>query len=343
MKSNLAATILIIVCLGLGIVLWRQNVSNADQTKNLDNKINNLTNEVISLKTELSGQTGSNETIRLNLITAQLKASNDLAALSLTLRNTSNVLEKAESDATALAGNVAALKQALSTETGSNETLRITLTAARLKASNDLAASEANLSTAYANLEKAQSDAKAAAASAAAASAAASAAIAEKDKQIAELRQKNIELDKQADDLRGSITNLEAQARASQRKLDAAEGDTKILISELKWIQAQKDEMERKLNDLAALKKQVKTMETEIVVARRADWILRDLYNAIGEKGGYRLINPPQPAPIPTNVALDVEVHQGGGVKINSPGATNTLSTNTPSASPTTARAPSGR
>jgi len=212
-----------------------------------------------------------------------------------------------------------------------NATLETNLAATQIKASNDLAAVHATLATTPAELEKSRADAKAAAAAAAAEAATAEAAIAEKDKKILALENQNTELDKQSNDLRNSLTNLETQIQATQKKLDASEGDKKLLMEELKNLQAKKKELEDQLSNLAFLKDQVKRLKDDLAIARRLDWIRRGIYDAIGEKGGERLIHPQPSLPPPTNPGLDVELRQNGGVKINPP-STNAPSTNAPSA-----------
>lgn len=235
---------------------------------------------------------------------------------------------------TSYSNDVTSLDVRLKEQVMVNGTLETNLAATQLKASNDLAAVQATLAATSANLDKSQTEAKTAAAAAAAAEAAAEAAIAEKDKKIAALASQNTELDKQSNDLRGAITNLEAQIQATQKKLDASEGDKKLLMEELKTLQAKKEELENQLRNLAFLKDQVKKLKDDLAVARRLDWIRRGLYEAIGEKGGERLTHPPPSLPPPTNHVLDVELRQSGGVKINPPStpSTNAPSTNAPSA-----------
>jgi chromosome segregation ATPase len=274
MKSNVAAIILILACLGLGAVLWQQNQKHAEQTKELDKTIASYSNDVTSFDVRLKEQVMVNATLETNLAATQIKASNDLAAVHATLATTS------------------------------------------------------------AELEKAQADAKATAAAAAAAAASAEAALAERDKKIAGLENQNTELDKQSNDLRNSLTNLEVQIQATQKKLDASEGDKKLLMEELKTLQAKKAELEVQLTNLAFLKDQVKKLKDQLAIDRRLDWIRRGIYDAIGEKGGERLTHPPSSLPPSTNPALDVELRQNGGVKINPPAtpSTNAPSTNAPSA-----------
>jgi len=88
-------------------------------------------------------------------------------------------------------------------------------------------------------------------------------------------------------------------------------------------LQAKKDELEKKFNDLAALKEQVHILKEQLSIARRLDWIRRGIYDTMNEKGGQRLIHPVQPPPPETNSSLKVELRQNGGVKVQAPAPTN--------------------
>ena len=56
MKSNLIAILLILVCLGLGAALWQQNQKHAELKKNLDQTINDYSNQVTSVEVQLEQQ-----------------------------------------------------------------------------------------------------------------------------------------------------------------------------------------------------------------------------------------------------------------------------------------------
>ena len=336
MKSNLAATILILACLGLGVALWSLNQKHTNETQYLGATIDKLSNSVTQIRDDRDKQTIANETLKVNLAAARLKASNDLADAKLTLAAVSANLEKWQTYAISHSNTVLTLESRLAQQALINATLQTNLTEANLKAANDLAAIQATLATAYTNLNQARDDAKKSAAAADTAIADASAAIAEKDKKIAELEHQKTDLEKQSNDLLASMTNLQARAAATQKKLDSAEGDQKLLMSELTLIEAQKEELQKKFTDVAALKTQVRTLQDNIAISRRVEWIERGLYEASREKGGELLITPPPPGSSVTNVSLDVEVHQGGAARINSSSATNATPTNKP-----TARAPS--
>jgi chromosome segregation ATPase len=193
-----------------------------------------------------------------------------------------------------------------------NRTLETNLAATTTEYSNKLTARDSQLASTQAELAKAQTEAKAQAEAAAA-------EVAQRDKKIADLENQNLELDKQSVDLRGSISNLEGQITVTQKKLATSEGDRASLIKELKELQAKKDELEKKFNDLVALREQVHKLKEQLSIARRLDWIRRGIYETLNEKGGQRLIHPPQAPPPETNTSLKVELKQNGGVKIEAP------------------------
>jgi chromosome segregation ATPase len=176
MKSNLAAIILVLACLGFGIFLWTQNQREAVKAKHLSDTIISQSARITNLEESLSQQQLTNTMLETNLATAQIKYSNELAA------------------------------------------------------------AEASLSATAANYDKAQADAK----NQAQAVAAASAALAEKQKKIDELEGQNRDLDKESSDLRADITNLNVRIEAAKSKLDAAEGDKKLLLAELQKLEAQR-------------------------------------------------------------------------------------------------------
>jgi chromosome segregation ATPase len=351
MKSNLAAIILILACLGLGFVLWEQHQKNAAQTEDLDHTVSSFSNNVIIFSNKLDQQILAKTALESNLAALQRKAADDLAAANAAVSNTAARLRDSQAAANFSSSRVTNLEEQLAKQVLARSIFETNLAAVRSKANSDLAAADAALADATNNLEKAQREAKAAAAAAAAATAEA----AEKTKRIAELEAQNADLEKQSSLLRDNLTNLDAQMQAAQKKLDANEGDKNLLLSELKRVQAQKEEMENKLSDLAFLKEHVRTLRDNLAMDRRADWIRQGLYEGLSKKGGEQLINPQLPGSPATNTPLDVELHQGGGVKVNSSASANTNapaarapSTNAPAArAPSTnalpARAPSSR
>ncbi len=96
-------------------------------------------------------------------------------------------------------------------------------------------------------------------------------------------------------------------------------------------MQTEKAELERKFNDLAVLRDQVRKLRDELSIARRLEWIRRGLYGS--EKGAERLQKGLASAGPQTNYDLNVEIKQSGGTKIIPP-VTNTPPVNAPTAGP---------
>ena len=155
--------------------------------------------------------------------------------------------------------------------------------------------------------------------------------IAKRDAKIADLEGRNDDLTKKMADLNTSITGLESQIADTEKKLAASEGDREFLLKELKRLQTEKAELERKFNDLAVLRDQVRKLRDELSIARRLEWIRRGLYGS--EKGAERLQKGLASAGPQTNYDLNVEIKQSGGTKIIPPG-TNPPPANAPTAGP---------
>ncbi len=152
--------------------------------------------------------------------------------------------------------------------------------------------------------------------------------IKKRDATITALEGKNQDLDKQALNLRTSITNLTGQIEETRRKLAASEGDKAILETNLKRLLAEKAELERQFNDLTILRAQVVKLKEEMTIARRLEWIRMGLF-AGEQRGAQRVMQgifPSQAlarAPKPS-YDLNVEVTSDGSVKVIPPSpATN--------------------
>jgi len=151
--------------------------------------------------------------------------------------------------------------------------------------------------------------------------------IAKRDAKIADLEGQNDDLTKKMTDLNTSITGLESQIDDTKKKLAASEGDREFLLKELKRLQTEKADLERKFNDLAVLRDQVRKLKDELSIARRLEWIRRGLYGT--EKGAEKLQKGLVAAEPQTNLDLNVEIKQSGGAKVVPP-ATNTPPANAP-------------
>jgi chromosome segregation ATPase len=181
---------------------------------------------------------------------------------------------------------------------------------AHLAQQSDAAARLSNtLSQTTANLQKTEAEAKKAAQLSAE-------EMAKRDQRISELEGQRDDLTKRMTELNGAISGLENQIAETQRKLATSEGDRAFLLKELKRLQSEKMELERQFNDLAMLRDQVRKLKEELSTASRLDWLRRGLYGST-PKGAEKLR---QPLTTTNNLKnLDVELHQSGAVKINSP------------------------
>jgi chromosome segregation ATPase len=192
-----------------------------------------------------------------------------------------------------------------------NTTLSNIIATKTVEFSNKLVATEADRDATAAKLAKAQAEAKAAAD-------AAKTEMEARDKKIADLEGQNVNLDKQAMDLQASIKKLEDQIVDTKGKLANSEGERSFLLKELDRLRAEKADLEKKFNDLAALRDQVRKLKEELSIARRLDWIRRGIYDAFAQKGGERQIAP-HPEPAAVNSSLNVEVKQDGTSTISTP------------------------
>lgn len=197
------------------------------------------------------------------------------------------------------------------------------------KFSNDLVQTAATLAKAQVEIKTAQEK-----------MAAQQVEITKKDAQIADLQGQGDELEKQIGGLKVNITSLEKQIGDTEIKLAASEGDRAFLLKELKRLQAEKAQLEKQFNDLAVLRDQVKKLKEELSISRRLEWIRLGILGQ-QKKGAERLMMSSQPKAPNTNYNLNVEIEQGGGVRINST-RTNAPAgnTNPPVVAPGTAPVP---
>jgi len=147
----------------------------------------------------------------------------------------------------------------------------------------------------------------------------AKAEIERRDKQISDLEGEKDDLTKKMGELNGQIGSLENLIKVTERKLAASEGDREVLKKELKRLIAEKADLEKKFNDLAVLRDQVRKLKEELNIARRLDFIRRGLYG-FDKKGAQLLqegIRPKTAASSATNAyPLKVEVGTDGSSKV---------------------------
>lgn len=145
-----------------------------------------------------------------------------------------------------------------------------------------------------------------------------------RDKQIVGLEGEKDDLTQKMDGLTGEISGLSAKIADTERQLAASEGDREQLQRELKRLLAEKAELERRFNDLAMLREQVKKLKEELSVARRLDFIRRGLYGNFQKKGAQVLRDGFRPAattPVDTNQPIEAELGTDGSIKVEVPQA----------------------
>ncbi|HEV7926616.1 MAG TPA: hypothetical protein VGR14_14755 [Verrucomicrobiae bacterium] len=222
--------------------------------------------------------------------------------------------EAAQDSATA-SNTIVSVKKQLDELQTVNQTLETNLAATRTEFSNKLTATEANLRATEANLEKTAAEAKAQADANAA-------ALAQRDQKISELEGENQSLDKEAANLRVSITNVQARIAATQEKLAKSEGDRAFLLKELKVLQDEEADMEKKFNSITAVREQLHKLKEEAAIARRLDWMRRGVDSTFVH-GSELLIQHSTPAAAGASGSANLELRQNGGANAQTPPSTN--------------------
>jgi chromosome segregation ATPase len=143
---------------------------------------------------------------------------------------------------------------------------------------------------------------------------------------LTDLENQNKSLDDRAAVLTNTITALDAQIADTQDKLSNEETNNAFLQKQLEQLVAQKNELERKFNDIKALRVQVKKLHDEAFVARRLELMQ---VSATEQKGATLLNHPIAAANIPSggtapvqsapHYDLNVEVGTDGSVHVIPP------------------------
>src|SRR5665213_2375150 len=143
---------------------------------------------------------------------------------------------------------------------------------------------------------------------------------------INDLEAQNQALDDRAARLTNSIAQLDSQIAATRQQLSSSQTNNALLAGELQKQMAQKAELERKFNNLQAVRAQVKKLRDELFEARRLEWMNAGYNSSTPVKGAELLV---QRAPVPAHAAtnaspydLNVEVGSDGSVHVIAP-ATN--------------------
>lgn len=159
--------------------------------------------------------------------------------------------------------------------------------------------------------------------------------LAKREQRIAELETQRDDLNKRVEEVGLSLATLEAKIAETQKKLASSEGDRSFLLAELKKLQAEKKELERKFDSLTELQKKVRQLKNELAAAIRLDWVRKGIYSNFSKTAGERLTEGYKaPPPPPTNGSLKVEFSQDGTVKVIPP------KTNAPVAPPVSTNRP---
>jgi uncharacterized phage infection (PIP) family protein YhgE len=244
-----------------------------------------------------------------------------LGVALMVVMNGASDQKKAAADSAANSSNtIVIVKKQLGELLMVNQTLETNLAEARSDASNKLALAEANLRATEANLEKVAADAKAEAKAQADSNAV---VLAQRDQKISELESQKTALDKEADSLHAAITDLNSRITDTQSKLAKSEGDRAALTRELKKMMAEREDMQKRFNDLVAVREQLRKLKMEAAIDHRLDKMRRGIDETFQEKSAGVSVQPPPSGPPPAGSGATVELRQGGGVKIQTSPDTN--------------------
>jgi chromosome segregation ATPase len=153
------------------------------------------------------------------------------------------------------------------------------------------------------------------------------------DARVADLQAQNQALDQRAADLTNTIASLNTQITFTQMKLVASETNNAFLGEQLKQQVDEKNELQRKFDDLQTVRKQVAKLRDDALTARRLEWMREGIDPSSTQiKGGQVLLQQSAPSARQAHSAphndLNVEVGSDGSVHIipalpNAPAATN--------------------
>jgi uncharacterized protein involved in exopolysaccharide biosynthesis len=165
------------------------------------------------------------------------------------------------------------------------------------------------------------------------------------DQHLSDLEAQNEVLDQRVVTLTNNIASLNTQIAFTQVKLLTSETNNEFLEGELKRQIAQKEELQHKFNDLNDVRTQVKKLKTDLIVARRLEWMREGVDPTKITKGGEILMQHTAPSssagtkpnaqsdkiapPLGTNFDLNVEVNSDGSVHVIPP-LSNAPATNPP-------------
>jgi chromosome segregation ATPase len=148
---------------------------------------------------------------------------------------------------------------------------------------------------------------------------------------ITGLESRNQVLDQRAAALSNAIAGLNAQIADTEQKLASSETNNAFLERELQRQTAAKAELESKFNNLATVRAQVKKLKSDLVIARRLQW-MREGTEPGTQKAAQLLMQRPAPATARSpHYDLNVEVNSDGSIRvIPSPANASATATNSP-------------
>ncbi|HEY3861054.1 MAG TPA: hypothetical protein VGO59_04130 [Verrucomicrobiae bacterium] len=191
-----------------------------------------------------------------------------------------------------------------------NQTLETNLLSTRNDFSNKLAQSDSDHRATEAGLEKEVAEAKAETKAQADSNAV---VLGQRDQRISELETQNHALDNETASLRLAITNLDSRIAETQTKLAKSEGDRSFLTKQLQMLKAEKQSMEKRINDIALVRDQLRKLNIDASVDRRLESRRQKMYASFND------IHPAPAPAAPEDNGANVELRQGGGVKIQIP------------------------
>ncbi len=237
------------------------------------------------------------------------------AALVIVDRHAVTVQSEADHSLTAASNTLTIVKKQKDELALVNQTLETNLAAERLTFSNKLAITEASLRLAESDLEKVTAADKAEAKTITESNAA---VIAQRDQKISELENQNAALDREAASLHLSITNLDRRIADTEGRLARSEGDRVFLTKELKTLKAEKEDLLRRFNDIAAVREQLHKLKIEASLAKKLDHERKSIDESFKNQKADLAALPAPPAN-PSSSGGTVELRRGGGVTIEAP------------------------
>jgi chromosome segregation ATPase len=120
------------------------------------------------------------------------------------------------------------------------------------------------------------------------------------DVRVADLETQNQVLDQRVADLTNTISTLNSQITFTQMKLVTSETNNAFLEDELKKQVAEKDELQRKFDDLNIVRIQVKKLRDDALTARRLEWMREGIDpTKVTKAGRFSCSAPRRRPPVP--------------------------------------------